>query len=53
MGLKAPNISAFKVSSAIIYCFFIDISPLIDEVLTILCDSGLVRTAKIRALKQA
>jgi len=52
MGLRAPNISAFKVTSDNFYCFYIDFSPLIHEFWTVLCDSGLVRTAQMRALKR-
>jgi len=51
VGLRAPNISAFKVTSDNFYCFYIDFSPLIHELWTILCDSGLARTAQMRALK--
>jgi len=52
MGLSSHDISTFKASSANIYCFYTDSSPLIDEFWTVLCDSGLVRTAQIMALKQ-
>jgi len=52
MGQRAPDISAFKVTSAKIYCFYTDFSPLIDEFWTVLCNSGLVRTARMGALKR-
>jgi len=50
-GLRAPDILAFKATPDNIYCFYIDFSPLIHEVCTVLCDSGLVRTAQMRAFK--
>jgi len=52
MGLRAHNISVFKVTSAKIYCFYTDFSPLIDEFWTVLCGSGLVGMAQMGALKR-
>jgi len=52
MGQRAPNISTFKATSAKIYCFYRDFSPLLDEFWTVLCNSGLVRTARMGALKR-
>ena len=52
MGLRTPDISAFKVTSAKIYSFYTHFSPLIDEFWAVLCNSGLVRTVQMRALIQ-
>jgi len=41
----ACGISTFKATSAKIYCFYTDCSPLIDEFWTVLCNTGLVGTA--------
>jgi len=52
MGLRAPNISTFKATSAKIYCFYTDCSLLIDEFWTVLCNTGLVGTARMGGLKR-
>jgi len=49
--LRAPDIFAYKATSTKVYCFYTDFSPLIDEIWDVLCNSGLDRTAQMRALK--
>jgi len=52
MGLSAHNISMFLLTSTNTYYFYSDYSPLIDGFWTVLCDSGLVKNAQVRALKR-